>query len=202
MKSISFRDGLIVNRYSNSNTYVFEDLVSIPTLFDKTCNEIPYLLYDKDISTGFIRIQYSATPQFRGRTITLSKMKEIVDSAKHPIMVRNCNNQYLMGKGFIAIQEASKVKYLFVACIELGKKITSMSQIKLYISKEVYKIKYKSIFGMIKEFMVAHSGDVIITNDIDKYIGTKIDFPIFKTLKERKNYMDKLIEESLEQFRK
>lgn len=201
MLTLEFRDQLTQNRFAGGNNFSY--LLPTPTgiiCTDKE-SEWPYILRATDKHPGE-EIHYSNSIQFSSRQISIAKVKEILDSAKMPLVITSTNNvRYLVGKGFLAHLEESEIKLLFVAVCNRKATITSMNQIKFVISRSVFEEPHKRVSGVVKDMMTIHRGDTLITSQIEAYIGHRLTLPVFKTLRDRSDYLDKLRSFCLEKYR-
>jgi hypothetical protein len=148
-------------------------------------------------------IQFSSTTQFNSRVITTAKLKEILDSAEAPIYLRIGENGYIAGKGFLAkFVNINRIEPLFAATFNTKDKTLSIGNIKFYISRKIYQEEHKKIFPAMTDSLNEHIGDVIISNDIDRFICLSMGLPAFKTLTDRKEYMEQFSSEILSKWQK
>lgn len=200
MISLEFKDSLTNNTFRYSNTFNYRDLTSLGLFHRKGSIEMPYIMKNAAHADGLV---YSNAPQFGGRVMSTAKLKEVADSAKVPLKFRLALRDYIIGKGFIGhLLSKGRCDYLFVACIEAEKKITDMKQVKYYVSRKVYLDEHKKILPVVKDFMLLHGGDVVISSDIKKYIVNKLTLPTFTTLSKRKEYANKLVTKCLQDIKK
>jgi CheY-like chemotaxis protein len=96
---------------------------------------------------------------------------------------------YLIGKGFLSTYDINgSHQLLFLACVDGTKNITSIKQVKFYVSKMVYEDRYKAVQLAVKDLVAGHSGDVIMCNSILDYVGEKITLPRGGSLPELMKY--------------
>ena len=170
--------------------------------------EIPYIM-DTRMHSNILQI--SCNHQWYRSSFTIDMLKSVMDTAHVPIPIRILYQRvyynYLIGKGFIAKfnNDIHRMDLLFVACKPtcIPNNRLTMKNITFYISKSIKDIPgSKKIRDIIEDFADNHVGDVVHTNDIDKYIGHNIKYPTFSTIPQKKEYISKLIDFCTEKMRK
>lgn len=199
MTTLEFKDRLTEHPFSYSNDFYYfdESYRSSGLYFDRTSANYPYIL--KGGKSDTTELQYCFyTPQLRGRILTIKRIKEVMDSARIPLLFSIKAKWYLLGKGFMAHHSPDgENKILFIACVDGMKTISSIDQVKFYVSKDIYKDCYKSIQPAIKDLIANHTGDVIICNNILDYIGEKISLPLGVSLSSMNRYKEAVVRTSL-----
>lgn len=210
MITLEFRNELVNNRYSYNNNYVYANAESLGIIYPKSAKEIPFIL-KADIEarsfhkTDDIYEMYYSTydRQLNGRTLTTNRIKEVLDSARCPILFKIGTGNYLIGKGFLA-KYVSKSDYdvLFMATIPTAGTITSINEVKYYISRNIYLDINKKLQPVVKDFMALHKGEILITSDMSKYVGFNIEFPYFANISSKKAYTEEVLDYCLDEFSK
>lgn len=202
MTDLNFADELVINKFSHSNSFTYwspdslNDTTitgdSLPLYFCETDENKPFIMTSgKHTHKG--RLTYSKyRHQFNGRVIIAKRAKEIFNTAKMPLTLLIRGHNYLIGKGFLARVQDNNINILFVACYS-GSKPTSVEQIKLLVSKQIYAPAYAYLLPMITEDIKSHIGDVIIARDINKYLGHKITLPKLGTVGEKLKFNKELL---------
>lgn len=209
MITLHFRDSLINNKFNYQNEYYYGGLESLNIHYTKEDIEIPYILIAKDALKKAYHpdgeLMFSTMErQLNGRSLTTNRLKEVLDSSRVPLIFKIGGIRYLIGKGFLAEYNSKEsISVLFLATVEQGKEITSISQVKYYISRNVYLARNKKIQPVIKDFMTLHTtGDILITSNVEKYVGHHVKFPSFKSITERKKYTSSIIDQCIDEIRK
>lgn len=202
MLTLDFRDALVNNafRYTNGFNYTNKAGSGI-FLPDKVGEDTPFIARDGRYHTDGELI-LSTSIQFSRRSVTTAKLKEIMDSARMPIRLTFAGVDIYAGKGFLAMRSGHTLgKLLLIACETMGKPATRMNQIKYYIARQGIKgDTYKKLTPVIKSFMDAHMGDIVISDDIEQYIGRRIKIPNANTIAEKKEFVTRLLSHCLKPF--
>jgi len=192
------------NRFSRYNDYVYSDLISTNIHYKNSEEEVPFIMR-ATIGAGIVKfhdgeIKYSSNErQLRNRVLTTNRVKEILDSAKVPLIVRIGALRYLIGKGFIAmLRNDGTIDVLFIAVAR--KNAVYIEDVKYYVSRSIYLPAHKKIQLVIKDLISLHRGDVLITNNIEKYVGSKIKLPVGKTIREEIQIKASLIGRCIEEY--
>lgn len=195
MTNLEFRDGLVDNLFSNNNNYMYGSLIETNIRFYKDCPNYPYIMTNGWEQQDPTILTYSCYAyQLRGRLLNTPKIKEVMDSAAMPLTFKIRDNHYLIGKGFLAHitntnEFTESFKMLFVACIDSSRRRPrNISEVKFFISRDIYREEYKSVLPAVKDIMVGHTGDVILTSSIEDRVGDKIVFPSGGTIADRQKY--------------
>lgn len=201
MMTLDFKNSLINNRFTYNNDYIYSDLDGLNIYYKESEEEIPFIMTAKNDVRGSNPVlfhngemQHSTySRQLGGRTLTTNRIKEILDGSKIPLLFKIGNHRYLIGKGFLAwYQPDGTHEVLFIAVSK--RDVSYMGDVKFYVSRTIYNIRHKKLHPVIKDFMTIHTGDTILTNNIKKYIGSKIEMPTFKTVGSRLKYQKSLIQ--------
>lgn len=200
MTTLDFKESLIENPFSYANNYIYfsEHMRGCGLYFDPKSPNYPYIFRSNMMVSTELR--YSIyNYQLRGRLLNTKKIKEVLNGPKVPLWFSIKGKAYLIGKGFLAESDMRQGagRLLFVACVDGTKHISSMSQVKFFISKEVYTEQNKVIQTAIKDLVGAHDGDIIMCNDILDYIGEKLALPKGGSLAEMNQYKDAVVEAAL-----
>lgn len=138
---------------------------------------------------------FTEATQFRERTLNKDKVMEIINTA-HILMKLNYGGEvYLMGKGFIGLfdDQTKGISPLFIITIPNNDDWTDID-VKFYISKIIRTKPFRPIQVIVETLIEDHKGDIIFSDDISKLVGDRIKLPSFKTLTERRQYVDNLID--------
>ncbi len=200
MRDLNFRDRLERDLWSSHNDYDYENLREGAVLFKEGAT-LPFFMYYSPLVKDKTVFAYSNSTQFKGRTVTLSRAKQIINGAKVPLKVKMGPKNYLMCKGFIAhINSEEKIKPLFVAGAK--KKPTDIKDIIFYVASEVYHSdRYVGIRTLISDTIFEHTGEVLITQYIEEYFGSKIEAPKARTIREQAQFSEQIIERALEKVK-
>ncbi len=195
MLTLEYKAGLTENPFAGGNNFLYGSMCRTGIFYTDKEDEWPYMLIGVGKTThpdG--EILYSEDVQFNNRHLTPAKVKEILDSAKAPVKIFSTSGiTYLIGKGFLGYFQEQDIKMLLLAVCDRTKKVTSMDQVKLIVSKEAHLPEHKRVSAIVRDITSIHIGDVLMTNSIEKYVGHKIAFPIFKTISEKKEFEEKVI---------
>lgn len=203
MTNFEFADALTIDTFPTHNDYYYGSLIESEMKFFKDSENLPYIIKALGGKSSKLTIVYSEyLGQFRGRALTTKKIKEIMNTSRYPLAIKLKDNYYNIGKGFLSrknrLGRIIDSELLFVACVDDRKSIhNDMSEVKFFISRKVYLEENKPILPAIKDFMNAHTGDVIITNDIRRYVGDTIKTPVGGTLAQQKKYKEAVVLECL-----
>lgn len=199
MKTLDFSDGLVENVFTFGNTYAYGEKRSYGLYFSKDSQNYPFVLKG-GVSNDF-ELEYSwNTHQLRGRLLSTKKLKEVMNTAKIPLYFVIKNVAYLIGKGFLSTYDVcGNHQPLFIACVDGTKTISSIEQVKFYVSKMVYEDRYKAVQPAIKDLVVEHSGDVVMCKNILDYMGERLSFPRRCSLSELNNYKQAVVRTCLMQ---
>jgi hypothetical protein len=195
MLTLEFKAGLTESPFASGNNFLYGSLKRTGIFYTASEQEWPYLLVAAAAMHPNNELLYSDDLQFGGRHLTPAKVKEILDSSKIPIKIPSTTSgiTYLVGKGFLGYFQGDDVKMLLLAVCNRNEKITSLQQIKLIVSKDVNSVEHKRVSSIVRDITNAHSGDLLMTNTIDNYVGHKLLFPSHKTISEKKDFEEKLI---------
>lgn len=204
MTTLEFKDNLTVNKFTYHNEYVYIELAGTGIVYKESETELPFIMRSTYIGGGLVHkegeiVFSSHQRQLRGRAVTTSKIKEILNTARMPILIRS-GLTYLIGKGFLACYTQGEIEVLFLATSK--KTDSNIEKVKFYISRSVYSTRFKKIQPIIKDLMAVHKGDIIITSNISNYVGSRIPLPIFKSIKEEAKYKDLLFDYCIKEHKK
>jgi hypothetical protein len=200
MYTLDFRDGLIAHPFSFNNSYTYDDRELLGFRLNKEWDQELYItramlgttrIHDED------HLTYSKYDnQLMGRTITALKLREILDSAKMPILIKSTEGaKYLIGKGFLArYHSRRRIRILLAACVFKGVRITNISQVKYYVGRDLYMDENKKVATAVSDMLDAHTGDVITTQDPMTYIGKTSPLIAVGSLREKKEMIDKIFD--------
>lgn len=198
--TLTFANGLTVSRWSWHNEYCYYEISNSGIYFipDKEKLYILTQEHSHPIKDGVQELYWDiATPQFNQRIPTTIKIKDILNSARTPMKI-TIDRDYIIGKGFMAAYNDGDIDILFAAtCVG---KVTSPNELKLYKSRNVDLPIHKKIKGAIDKTIAEHGGDVIVTNNLNKYIGATISLPPTKTISEAATRDKQLVSECLDEL--
>lgn len=185
MNNLNFQNALTGSKFRYGNEFIFRDLTPLPLMFKKGEKWLPYFSTAVTYHTKEV-MQMTPTLQFGGKSLTVLKLKEVMNSAAVPMIVQVVDKKYLACKGFLAeYKTKTDIDILFMACINSEIKTTHINDVTFYVSRNVYMEKHKRVMPAVRDFMKDHTGDVLMTSSILKYIGSKANIPSFKTIGER-----------------
>lgn len=195
MKDLKFGKAL-----SDGRGFVFKSRKSLPIFFDVE-SETPYYFQGGDIE-DLESFSYSDSLQFEGKPIALAALLEVLDKSSVPIVVRVAGVSYLAAKGFLAHLKDEQVISLILIVSRPGVKTENLSDLKLYISSEAFRNeRYKAISKLTMNLIAEYPGSTIISKSINHYFGVRLEIPEFKTIGERKAFLDEVVDSALEELK-
>jgi hypothetical protein len=200
MTTLTFADELVENKFVSANSYVYGPTGFYGLCFDEASKNYPYIMKSGMFIDTF-ELKYSSFPyQLRNRVLSTAKLKEIMDSAKMPLIIHVRSKAYLIGKGFLSTYD-SKGNYelLFLACVSGSKKHLSMEDVKFFVSKKVYTEEHKAFSSIVKGFVSDHKGDVVTCSEVTDYVGEKISFPLRESLVNMTKYKEALVKATIKE---
>lgn len=205
MTNLSFYDTLRDHPFVSNNNYAYVNIQDSNLRFFKDCQNYPYIMtspWQQDPTV--LRYPHNAF-QLRGRLLNTVRIKEVMDSAGMPLMFKIREKHYLIGKGFLAHvtnqnEFTDSLNMLFVACMDMSKPVEGIEDIRFFVSRDIYKEDYKAVSVAIKDIMLAHPGDVVLTSNIGLRIGDKIPFPRGGTIASRQKYKESVMLECLQDY--
>lgn len=205
MTNFDFYDSLRIHPFTNNNNYTYSGLTNTNLRFFKDCPNYPFIMTSPHQNDPTVLRYSHYTYQLRGRLLNTARLKEVMDSCPIPLSFKIRERWYLVGKGFLAHMNSTtgfdeNLNMLFVACVEMSKPVESIEDVRFYVSRDIYKEDYKTILPAIKDFMVGHNGDVILTSNIAKRIGDKIPFPRGGTIADRQRYKKAVMLEAMGEY--
>src|SRR5262245_5792000 len=121
MTDLNFSDALHKNPFIRSNYYYYDQVIETKLKFFVGTENLPYIMSNGYHSGRMILNISTYNNQLEGRLLNITRLKEVMDSARIPLLLNIKQKDYLVGKGFLAhvtnkeqIGEAFKV--LFAAC--------------------------------------------------------------------------------------
>lgn len=202
MTTLEFRDELVTHKFTAGNRFNYTPKKYMNFLLTTDTAEEPFILRAKLNGSrvhGNDHIAFSGDDQQLGRRIISNlKLKEILDSARMPLIIRQANKTYLVGKGFLASYSRNRVQILFVACSRRGGSVTNVAQVKLYVSRELYTEPHKRVAQVIKGIVGSHTGDVVITRDIMSYLGARLSIASSASLRDKRAALDEIFDATVE----
>ena len=199
MIDFNFRDHLIVNRFARYNMLTYldvEDAIKI-----RSRSMVPLLFHKNNDYIGCSKrdyIQIAYFTQFNDRVVNRDKIMEVASVAHYPARLKTTDGYFFVGKGFISIKDIDGThKILMLMTIPGADYVENfVSDITLLVDP-LYKTKSQAIKSVINNFITEHTGDTIFTNKIINYICTPIRLPSFNTIKERIQYVNKMIDDCM-----
>lgn len=145
-----------------------------------------------------IPLEYYTTLQFSGRRLTGPKVVDLVDDISTISKILVNDVPYLFGKGFVAVEHANSIEYLYIATVELDdSKNPDPTSFKIYIANN-FKTDHKAIFlNIYNAFIKDFKGDITHSNNIVKYFGARIKLPKFDTLAEQEGFIKQIFSQTL-----
>lgn len=206
MKDLFFKLALTIRAYSSDQDYQFKSHAYLPFRFLPILKERPFITTSVQyrVTTNLDKsndlLVYKFDSQFRGKVITKAVLMDILNTCPVPIKCKYKKVNYYVGKGFICTcpdNPYEKPEILWTATIPSSMvnsdKDTLAPHIKFYVSKKLRTSEYRHIEVMVEELMsYMPDCDIIVTKDITDYITAKIKLPEFKTITDRKNYLENL----------
>lgn len=202
MTTLEFRDELVENTFTYTNSYIYAPKRSTGHCFAQGEDNYPFVM--KGGTSDTFELEFSAYAyQLRNRLLNTKKIKEVMNSSRVPLIFIIKNVAYLIGKGFLSTYDPRNPennKLLFLACVDGRKVIREISQVKFYVSKEVYNEQYKPMHPAIKDIISQHPGDVMMVKNILDYVGLKLVQPRGGSISELERYKEAVVRSSLEEL--
>lgn len=201
MTNFEFADCLRDDPFVDENEYKYSNVWTGETKFCSNSENYPFIFKGQPQRTDpFSMIYCQSLDQLGSRLLTVKKIKEVMNSSRYPIIFRIKGIHYYIGKGYLSTLHslAAEPRILFIACINGSTTPTNLSQVKFFVNRIIFNDDtYKPILPAVKDFMNNHIGDVILTNDISKYVGEKINIPDGLTIAQREKYTKHIVVECL-----
>lgn len=197
--NFAFEQELKNHRFARFNQYSVGRLIETRIHSDlKKDAYIPLITYNNPFTIHEDFLMMSTQVQLRGRTITKDKACEIMNTAPFLLALTFANRRVLLGKGFMGLidRDTNEITPLFVAMVK-NKRNATEHDIILYTSKLLKNPDFRHFEQTLLDFYKEHKGDIVITDNVYKYVGSKIPMPVFKSLAERSTYVSELISTSL-----
>lgn len=199
MKTLNFGDALVENRYTWHNEFFYSTPSSTNLWFSDNSNYRPFILRGGLSDTRNLQFSTHGS-QLRSRKLTGPKIEEILDLPRLPLFFRVDGYPYLMGKGWLSehVTSTGFIKLLFVGCTKGSGEVTTMEDITLLFSKELFTNElYKPFQAIAKRLLASHPGDIMVTRNLNEFVGEKINIPIISNLKVLKQVKEKIVMEVL-----
>lgn len=205
MTNLDFAERLVINRFPSSNQYSYSHTQKTSLRFYKDCPNYPFIMCSGWQDDPTLLTYSNFRSQLRGKLLNTPKIKEVMDTAHMPLLFSIKDKWYMIGKGFMSHipnsnEFAESNKLLFVACIDKSKRTKRIEEVTFFVSRDIYKEEYKSVSAAIKDIMLAHPGDVILTSNIEDRIGDKITFPTKGSISDRQNYKKAVLTECINDY--
>jgi hypothetical protein len=184
-----------------------ENLLELPLRFSNSINERPFMtsyVFDEYEASSFLhngRINVSERNPFSGRMVNTVKFSEILEKSPALIKVTLGAHHCFVGK-YCIIRTDNHFTYdteicriLFMATYDKTKRVSSGSDLKVYIDRVLYEDEnYKRILSIIKPIVKDHKGDSLIVRDIGEYLLYRFSIPALKTIKDRLKFNENIKE--------
>lgn len=201
MTNFEFADCLSIDPFSDNNEYNYGVTWLGNTKFCKDSENLPYIFKGQIVQSSPFNMTYcQSTNQLKGRLLTVKKIKEVMNTSRYPLLFRIKDVWYYIGKGYISrvTNLNSEPTILFVATIKGGTNPRDLSEVKFFVNRAVFTVEaFKPVVPVVKDFMNNHTGDVILTNNINKYIGESIQVPQNLSLSQLENYTKGVVSECI-----
>lgn len=204
MKDLLFRDNLVEHKFARSYRNYLQYIPYIKSSINVSRLSkfrVPVIAEGNGYHKREGRIGLVTHLQFEGMNATKDKMVELLNIARFPVKVNYGEHQYYVGKAFLARIEpdTEEVKYLLVGTF--NNTLTKVEDVTMWVASEVHTDKAnRPAQVIINLFLADFKGDIIITPDVLKYVGDRIDIPEFSTLDEREEHINKIVDFSLKEF--
>lgn len=137
---------------------------------------------------------YSDAEQFNGKPITPAILNEIFYSSRVPIKVKVAGVTYIVANGFLAhLKNDDQIIPLVLLNFQ------NENPSSLYVSRKAcINARYISISSLIRDIVWKHKGECLISDSIEHHFGMRLIIPEFKTIGQRKAFLDEIIKDGLE----
>lgn len=204
MTNLNFHDYLCNhNQFIRSKRYLPHPRLKTDIFYTSKEKEIPYIINN---DSGFHRDNYlniCISPNSILSRMTSKKVELLLDTCSVPLIFSIEGQKYLGGKGFLAKYDNNIIEVLFIAC--KPQSITSyeleMKDIRFYVARSLSnepKVLRIPLLNMINK----HVGDVVTTSKMDDYVGHRIEYPVFKTITQAKEYKASFVTHCLSKIRR
>lgn len=207
MIDFRFRNRLFDNIFDrgrrNYNDYEFNEIKDSsitllnPHLYPliKTTNEHYLLKTPRDV------IQYSDEVQFGNKPVNREKVYEIINGADYLMKLRITGTDFYIGKGFVGtcdINRPGEIVPLFVVCMpQILYRDNQVADLTI-LADNRYKDQGAVIKSVVNQYLVEHTGDIIITGEIIKHLSGKIRLPRFANIAAKKQFTETFIQQCVE----
>src|SRR5581483_4840149 len=209
MRTLDFGDGLVSSRFSAGNDFLYEDRQPLGMRYDGSA-EKPYILRAPAYSlsaNGRLRsagmmnphpndeVHFSAyNRQLRGRTLNAEKIRDLLNLPRMPLIVSVRGIRYLMGKGFLAHYSLEEGIYVLFLATTNKSDIKSLSEVRFCLDRAIQDSAFRTVWTALKPVIDRHPGEVLWTSCMSNYTGKKLELPSFKSLKDRREYTDAMMD--------
>lgn len=199
MTDFNFRDGLMESTFSRGNLFALHNLSS-SNIFCANEKYYPFIMKGTEVSdrTDADYIERAADVQFGGRVLNRERILEVMNSSKVLLSISVNSILYAIGKGFIGLYEGTKVIPLLVYTIPGADYIDNDFRDLTILVDNRYSLQPSVIKAIIQNCIKESKGDVIVTNDICKFLTGKIKLPRFRNITQRKEFIQNKIAEYVE----
>lgn len=125
----------------------------------------------------------------RGKSMT-GLLAALINGSKIPAKFEIKNETYLVGKAFICKYVETEEDYEFIPMFAICER---KGKYTLLVNKDIQNNNLKPLVKKVVTPLM-NNYDVIWTNNLNKYF-CDLDLPSFKSLKEKKEFLNELVEE-------
>lgn len=179
----------------------FHDIQNIKYMDFKFTNadkELPYMMTANPSFHRRGRLGVSNSGSFHGRSLAMDKVKEIFNFSPVGILIKMFNSYFIIGKGFIAARvdnrgrgfEHDRLEILFAVTAEVGVTPRDSNDLKIYIDRKLYEPEYKRLMSVLKPYLSAHKGDILVTRSINRCMEYTFQMPAFRDARSRAEFSD------------
>lgn len=205
MKDLLFQRNLREHKFAKAyrNNLQFRNFISSDiNVSSNSVFRVPLIFLGDVFHKNRGKIMLADYLQFDGMKPTKDKMIELLNISPLPVRVHYGEHFYYIGKAFLARIEpdTGEIKYLLIGTYS-REEPSKVENVTMWVASEVHSDKTnRPAQVIINLFLAEFKGDIIITPDILRYVGDRIDIPNFSTLDERQEHIDKIIDFSLKEF--
>jgi len=146
-------------------------------------------------------VYYTNDIQFRNQALNKDRLLEILNSSGTLLKVKVTGIPTYIGKGFIGkVLNEYSMKPLMVYTVPEANYTDNLTSDLTILIDNSWKEESASVKALITACLSEHTGDVIYTTDVAKYITGKLKLPKFRTPAEKKEYTMNFVSQCVESF--
>lgn len=205
MLNLSFDNTLRQHQFRRQSSYIYNELIESSIFVARTNRKVPLIFRGPATSHAVDgNLVYSLSRQFRGYKVTKLQLIEIFNTAPIPIIVPYMTYTLLVGKGFLARYDRTNVGNEMTVLVFVqapNRPVIEVSDLDYIVDRKLYLAENRGIQSAIMPFIDTHTGEVLITPNIQKYLGDKVKLPRFANISQRRTHVDNLLLRAFEKVK-